>query len=136
MQMNSPIARIGINRRIIAQILGPAAFAAALLLAEVIGLAMGHTEAFAASAEKGKAAFARNGCWQCHGYQGQGGVTGPRLAPDPLPFEALSAFVRTTSRAMPPYREAILPDADLEDIYAYLQSIPKGPEAGSIPLLQ
>jgi hypothetical protein len=31
--------------------------------------------------------------------------------------------------------EAILSNDDLADIYAYLQSIPKGPDAKSIPLL-
>jgi len=34
------------------------------------------------------------------------------------------------------YREEILSDADLADIYAYLQSIPKPPDANSIPLLK
>jgi hypothetical protein len=62
-------------------------------------------------------------------------VTGPRLAPDPIPFEALSAFVRSTSRQMPPYRVKILSDADLADIYAYLQSIPKPPDAKTLPQL-
>jgi ubiquinol-cytochrome c reductase cytochrome c subunit len=108
-------------------ILGAAAFAAALLL--------GAGGAAAASAEKGKIGFVRHGCWQCHGYQGQGGVTGLKLAPDPIPFETLSTFVRTTNRAMPPYREEILSTEDLADIYAYLQSIPKDPDPKSIPLL-
>ena len=36
---------------------------------------------------------------------------------------------------MPPYSEKILSDGDLADIYAYLQSIPKPPDAASIPLL-
>lgn len=119
MQMRSRVVRIGM--------IGLAASAAALLA--------GNAGAAPASAEKGKAAFVRHGCWQCHGYQGQGGVTGPKLAPDPLPFEALSAFVRTTSRNMPPFREEILSNEDLADIYAYLESIPKGPDAKSIPLL-
>lgn len=92
--------------------------------------------AHAASAEHGKAVFMQKGCWECHGTRGQGAVTGPRLAPDPLPFETLSAFVRSTNRAMPPYREAVLSDADLTDIYAYLQSIPKAPQVQNIPLLQ
>src|SRR5262249_38956115 len=39
----------------------------------------------------------RAGCWQCHGTVGQGGAAGPKLAPDPLPFDALSSFVRTTN---------------------------------------
>jgi len=43
--------------------------------------------------------------------------------------------LRTTNRAMPPYREEVLSDADLADLYAYLQSIPKGPDPKTIPLL-
>jgi mono/diheme cytochrome c family protein len=107
--------------------LAPAALAAGLFLGQGAGLA--------ASAENGKQVFMRAGCWQCHGSVGQGGVAGPKLAPDPLPLDALSSFVRTTNRAMPPYREEILSDVDLADLYAYLQSIPKGLDAKSIPLL-
>jgi mono/diheme cytochrome c family protein len=36
---------------------------------------------------------------------------------------------------MPPFREEILSNEDLADIYAYLQSIPKGLDAKTIPLL-
>jgi hypothetical protein len=36
---------------------------------------------------------------------------------------------------MPPYREPVLPEEDLADIYAYMQSIPKGPDHKAIPLL-
>jgi mono/diheme cytochrome c family protein len=104
------------------------------LAALAASLHMGQASALAASAENGKVAFLKHGCWQCHGYQAQGGV-GPRLAPDPIPFDALSTFVRTTNRAMPPFREEILSNEDLADIYAYLQSIPKGLDAKSIPLL-
>lgn len=89
----------------------------------------------AGSAEKGKTAYVKHGCWQCHGFVGQGGVTGPKLAPDPMPLEAMSAFVRNTRGNMPPYQAAILPDADLADIHAYLQSLPKPRDAKSIPLL-
>jgi ubiquinol-cytochrome c reductase cytochrome c subunit len=98
-------------------------------------LAFACVAAQAASAENGKAAFIRNGCWQCHGFVGQGGVTGPALAPNPKPLAFYSIFVRNTGGAMPPYQKAILSDADLADIYAYLQSIPKGTEYQSIPLL-
>ena len=106
---------------------GLAALAAGLLLAPGATLA--------ASAENGKQVFMRAGCWQCHGTVGQGGAAGPKLAPDPLPFDALSSFVRTTNRQMPAYREEVLSDADLADLYAYLQSIPQGPDAKTIPLL-
>ena len=102
----------------------------------VVGLLAGQGAAFAASAENGKRLFMQVGCWQCHGTVGQGGVAGPRIAPDPLPYEALAAFVRTTNRAMPPYRETVLSNSDLGDIYAYLQSIPKSPEPDSLPLLK
>jgi mono/diheme cytochrome c family protein len=108
-------------------IISLAAFAAGLLLSQA--------SALAASAEKGKSAFLQHGCWQCHGYQGQGGITGPKLAPGPIPFETLSNFVRTTSRQMPPFSKDILSDEDLADIYAYLASVPKGLDPKDIPLL-
>ena len=66
---------------------------------------------------------------------GQGGAARPKLAPDPLPFDALSSFVRTTNRQMPAYRKQVLSGADLADLCAYLQSIPEGPDPKSIPLL-
>jgi mono/diheme cytochrome c family protein len=105
------------------------------LAALAAGLVLGCGGAFAASAEKGKTAFVQHGCWQCHGFRGQGGVAGLKLAPDPIAFETFSAFVRGTNRFMPPYQEAILSADDLADIYAYLQSIPKPADYKSIPLL-
>jgi mono/diheme cytochrome c family protein len=105
------------------------------LAALVGGLMLAQGSAVAASAEHGERVFMRAGCWQCHGTMGQGGAAGPKIAPDPLPFEALSSFVRTSNREMPAYRQAILSDADLADIYAYLQSIPKAPDPKTVPLL-
>ncbi|MFL5068378.1 MAG: c-type cytochrome [Xanthobacteraceae bacterium] len=116
-------------RRSLVRSLGLAALAA--------GLAFGSSAALAAGdAAKGKQNFMKYGCWQCHGTMGQGSpVTGPKLAPDPLPLEAMSSFIRNSNRAMPPYREAVLPNQDLEDIHAYLSSIPKPPDYKTIPLL-
>ena len=105
-------------------------------LAVIVSGMLGMQAAFAASAENGKRVYMRVGCWQCHGTVGQGGTAGPKIAPDPLPYETLAAFVRTTNRAMPPYRETVLPNDDLADIYAYLQAIPKPPPAESLPLLK
>jgi mono/diheme cytochrome c family protein len=105
------------------------------LAAVASSVLVGQSNGIAASVENGKRVFMRAGCWQCHGTVGQGGVTGPKLAPGPIPFDALSTFVRSTNRAMPAYREQVLSDDDLADIYAYLQSIPKGPEPANIPLL-
>src|SRR5882757_3633640 len=103
--------------------------------ATLLALVLKVCAADAASPEHGKAVFMKMGCWQCHGTVGQGGA-GPRIAPDPLPHDTFAAFVRTTSRAMPPYREKILSDADLADIHAYLQSIPVPANAENIPLLR
>jgi ubiquinol-cytochrome c reductase cytochrome c subunit len=100
------------------------------------GLLLGQGSAVAASAEKGKTLFITHGCFQCHGTVGQGGNAGPKLAPNPMPYEALANFVRTTNRQMPPYREAILSNEDLADIYAYLQSIPPSLDYKTIPLLR
>ena len=102
---------------------------------QVLGLFSDPDVANAASADSGRALYLKVGCYQCHGTQGQGGNTGPRIAPDPMPFETLAAFVRTSSRQMPPYRVKVLSDGDLADIYAYLQSIPKPPDVKSLPLL-
>jgi mono/diheme cytochrome c family protein len=105
----------------------------------VAGLVFGNAAALAASAENGKTAFVKHGCWQCHGFQGQGSIAtsnGAVLSGTALPYEAFVSFVRSTNRTMPPYRETILPNADLADIYAYLQSIPKPQDANSIPLLK
>jgi len=101
----------------------------------LLSIALASATAHAADAQKGKDAFVQHGCWQCHGYVGQGGVTGPKLAPNPMPLAAMNVFVRNTNRAMPPYQKEILSDADLADIHAYLQTIPGGKDYKSIPLL-
>jgi ubiquinol-cytochrome c reductase cytochrome c subunit len=106
------------------------AIAATALLSAVAPASAG-----AASADHGKTLFIQKGCWECHGTEGQGAVTGPRLAPNPIPLEAIRNFVRNSNGPMPPYRKEILSDADLGDIYAYLQSIPKPPDVKSVPLL-
>ena len=108
-------------------------YAAGLTLGVALGVSGGA--AFAGDAAKGKATFVRVGCYECHGHQGQGGVAGLKLAPDPLPYDTLVAFVRSSSGPMPPYSAKILSDDDLGDIYAYLASIPKPPDPKSIPAL-
>jgi hypothetical protein len=44
--------------------------------------------------------------------------------------------VRTTTGDMPAYTQTVLPDSDLDDIYAYLESIPKAPDPNTLPLLR
>jgi mono/diheme cytochrome c family protein len=90
----------------------------------------------AGNAANGKTAFMKVGCFECHDTQGQGGQgTGPRLAPNPIPYAAFSRQCRQPVNEMPPYTSKIVSDAELADIYAYLQSIPVPPPASSIPLL-
>jgi mono/diheme cytochrome c family protein len=112
---------------------------ALIVAGAVFGAILGGGPASAASAENGKKAFAAHGCWQCHGFEWQGSVAtsnGAVIAHTELPFESFEAFVRGTNRSMPPYREAILSGADLADIYAYLQAVPKPPAVETIQLLK
>lgn len=88
----------------------------------------------APSAARGKEIFRRVGCFECHNYQGQGGV-GPRLAKT-LPFESLKSYVRSANGNMPPYAPAVLTDEELADIHAYLQSVPAAPSPDSIPAVR
>lgn len=104
-------------------------------MALVAGMAAFNTNAIGADPKKGKVAYERNGCWQCHGTVGQGAATGLKLAPDPKPLAFMQVFIRNTKGTMPPYMEAILSNDDLADIHAYLASIPRSPDYKSIPLL-
>jgi len=116
--------------------LGLAAFAAGLALGQVAG---SDAALAAGSPEKGKAAYMKYGCFQCHGTVGQGSIAtsgGRVIYKTALPLEAFMSFVRTTNRNMPPYSEKVLPNQDLEDIYAYLEALPPPPDAKSIPLLK
>ena len=109
-----------------------------VLAAFAASLALGQVSALAASAENGKIAFVKNGCWQCHDYNGQGSVAtsnGKVIARTQLPVDAFISFVRTTNGQMPPFRAPVLSDEDLTDIYAYLQSLPEPKPVKDIPLL-
>jgi len=88
------------------------------------------------SAEHGKDVYVKVGCYECHGYAGQGAqATGPKLAPNPLPYVAFAAQVRTPRQDMPKYPTQTVSDQDLADIYAFVQAIPAPPSPQSIPLL-
>ena len=88
-------------------------------------------------AANGKKLFVSYGCYQCHGYEGQGSTaTGPRLAPRPIPFAAFSKQLRKPSSEMPPYTAKVATDAQLADIYAFLQSVPPPKDVDTIPLLK
>jgi len=108
------------------------------LAAFAASLALHQGAAAAPSAENGKTAFVKHGCWQCHGFEGQGSVAssgGRVIADTQLPFEAFQAYVRDPSGSMPPFHAEVVSDTDLADIYAYLQSRPKPKPAKDIPQL-
>jgi mono/diheme cytochrome c family protein len=116
-------------------VLGSLASLLFVTAAETAAAAAGTTAA-AGDPVNGKRVFFADGCVYCHGTTGAGGgPAGPRLAPNPLPLEGVTAKVRTPSGRMPVYSPAVLRDAEIADIVAYLQSIPKGTDAKDIPLL-
>jgi mono/diheme cytochrome c family protein len=85
--------------------------------------------------DNGKRQFLKLGCYTCHGYQGQGGGAGAKLAPHPIAATALIAYVRHPAGSMPPFTKKVVSDDDLKDIQAYLASVPAPPPAKDIPLL-
>jgi mono/diheme cytochrome c family protein len=88
------------------------------------------------NAANGRKLFASFGCYQCHGYEAQGGSAGPRLAPRPIPYAQLMKYVRHPTGEMPPFTEKTVKDAELTDIYAFLRSQPAPPDVDKIPLLK
>jgi ubiquinol-cytochrome c reductase cytochrome c subunit len=88
------------------------------------------------NAKNGKQIYMSYGCFECHGREGQGSVlSGPRVGPHPTPFSAFVKYIRQPKGQMPPYTEKVVSDAELADIYAFLQSLPQPPDPKSIPLL-
>jgi mono/diheme cytochrome c family protein len=86
--------------------------------------------------EKGRATFVKNGCYQCHGYLGQGGIAGARLMQTRLSQAGFIGFVRNPPpSSMPQFRAKIMSDQELADVYAYIKSIPPPKAAKDIPLL-
>jgi mono/diheme cytochrome c family protein len=83
----------------------------------------------------GRQLYIADGCAQCHGYSGQGTV-GPRLGPNPIPLDLFTRQMRNPRGVMPIYTAAVLSEADLADIYAYLKGVPQPVPAARIPLLK
>jgi len=108
------------------QLIFAALFLSATLLAQ----------APAGDAANGKKLFLRDGCYECHGYAGQGGRDGARIAAIGLNARALIHYVRAPAGAMPAYTDKVITDQELTDIHAYLQTMAKAKPAKDIPLLQ
>jgi mono/diheme cytochrome c family protein len=99
------------------------------------------TPAFAQSASAGdpahgKQIFMKDACYTCHGTTGGGGgPAGPALAHQGLSPEAITQQLRHPQARMPAYTDKVLPDKDVADIAAYIQSLPPAPAVKDIPLL-
>jgi len=114
--------------------LGGAALVALLVVALLIfgrSVASAQT-AGGGNAQNGKALFTDKGCSGCHGPDARGmspvesPTGGPRIAPPPLAFPAFTAFVRNPTGKMIPFSPQDISDAQLADVYAYLQSLAPG----------
>jgi mono/diheme cytochrome c family protein len=112
-------------------------------VAAMIGMLGAAPPACAQGAPKGDTAngqkvYLADGCWQCHGRVGQGGLmTGPApvLAQTKLPFAAFTRQVRNPVNDMPPYPDTLLSDKDLNDIFAFLQALPGRRPLKDVPML-
>ncbi len=91
------------------------------------------TQAATGNAQAGKDLYLRYSCYACHGYAGHGGA-GARLVPMRMTLPSFTAYVRNP-RQMPPYTAKVLTDAQLADVWAYIQTLPKSPLPKDIPLL-
>lgn len=117
----------------------------ALALAAIAAAAQPSSSSAAGDAARGKALFVKNGCYACHGYDGQGSIyTGLRIAPNPPPWQAIAAFIRDPpgmrrpysnwpNFVMPPFTAKMVSDRDVRDIYAYLKSVPAPAALKRIP---
>jgi mono/diheme cytochrome c family protein len=100
------------------------------------GLAAAQSSAPAGDAANGQKLFMADGCYQCHGTVGQGSrATGPRLAPNPMPYENFAAQLRKPANTMPPYTALVLSEAQLADIYAYVSGLPGPAKAEDVKIL-
>ena len=119
-----------------------------LALAAIAGAAQPSPSSTAANTARGRALFVNNGCYACHGYDGQGSIyTGLRIAPNPPPWQAIAAFIRNPPGikrpysnwplfVMPPFTTKMISDRDVRDIYAYLKSVPGPAALKSIPTFE
>lgn len=119
--------------------------AAALLLTPSMALAQAAGAGVATkvesvpvgNAKNGEKLFTSYGCYECHGRHAEGSsATGPRLGPNAVTLALLQKYIRQPTGQMPPYTTKVVSDADLVDIFAFLQSLPPAPKAASIPELK
>ena len=109
-----------------------------LLLAMLLAMNTSQAQTANADVERGRQLYMDNGCFSCHGTVGQGSDRSgaPKLAPDPYPYEAFRALVRTPRETMPRLDVKHVNDEQLQLMHRFLVSIPKGVAAKDIAMLQ
>jgi ubiquinol-cytochrome c reductase cytochrome c subunit len=91
----------------------------------------------AGDAKAGLANFQKYGCYTCHGIVGQGTLRdGPHINASAIGLPAVMAQLRNPRYEMPAYTEVEISDQGVADIYAYLTTLPKTPDAKTIGALQ
>jgi mono/diheme cytochrome c family protein len=108
---------------------------ALLVLVALIGGTTAAAQSSTGNAENGKRLYLRDGCYQCHGFAGQGGRAGARIAAPKFNAQALIMYVRRPAGDMPAYSGKVISDQELTDIYAYLKTFPPAKASKEIPLL-
>lgn len=93
------------------------------------------TTAPTGNGDAGRRLYMAKSCYFCHGTEGQGGVPYPRIARVQRGQENFIRYVRRPVR-MAAYSEAVVTDAELADIYAFLRSLPAPAPVDEIPLLK
>jgi len=89
----------------------------------------------AGKVENGGVLYKKVGCYQCHSNQAQGGLSGPRIGPNLVPYARFSQYTRHPAGEMPPYTTKVLSDQDLADIYAWVNARPRPPAVDTLPQL-
>jgi mono/diheme cytochrome c family protein len=118
---------------------GAAVVAASLCLGGMAGAASAQ-DAPAGNAAEGKQIYLAAGCYFCHGRSGQGGsMNGPApiLAKTAMPWEGFVNQLRHPMNEMPAYAGSVMPEKQIADIYAFLQSLPGPlPNAEGLPIFK
>jgi mono/diheme cytochrome c family protein len=81
----------------------------------------------------GQAMYAKAGCENCHGPNGQGTAAGPRIAGTARQLPAFVTYVRKPTGTMPPQSAQVVSDQALGDIFAFLRSAPSTPGGRVLP---
>ena len=75
------------------------------------------------NAARGQELFFANGCSVCHGDNGEGGI-GPTIASTGFSLEQVIGQYRSPRAVMPAFPADRVSDAEVADIYAWLQTLP------------